>query len=50
MHLRRETNEADAHVAITVMLDSFTNTQKYSIANKLKNKFENYWFINYIDT
>jgi hypothetical protein len=40
MHLRAETDEEDARVAIRVMLESFIETQKHSTAETLKKKFK----------
>lgn len=39
MHLRKETNEKDARLAIAVMLESFTDSQKHSTAESIRKKF-----------
>jgi DNA replication licensing factor MCM2 len=42
IHLRDDVNDFDVSVAISVMLDSFIQSQKFSIAKILKRKFHNY--------
>ncbi|KAL9643786.1 hypothetical protein ABK040_016088 [Willaertia magna] len=42
MHLRSFVNDNDVNTAITVMLDSFISTQKFSVAGALKRKFKRY--------
>lgn len=42
MHLRDIVNEIDVDVAISVMLDSFIQSQKFSVAKQLRKKFNRY--------
>jgi DNA replication licensing factor MCM2 len=42
MHLRDNVNDIDVSVAISVMLDSFIQSQKFSVAKKIKSKFSHY--------
>jgi len=42
MHLRSSVNDSDVNTAISVMLESFISTQKYSVAGSLKRKFKRY--------
>ncbi|EFC38577.1 predicted protein [Naegleria gruberi] len=42
MHLRSTVNDSDVNTAISVMLESFISTQKYSVAGSLKRKFKRY--------
>ena len=42
MHLRQETNQRDADVAIKVMLRSFIETQKHAAAVKIEKETRMY--------
>ena len=42
MHLRENVRDDDVDVAISVMLDSFIQSQKFSIAKILRKKFNYY--------
>ncbi|KAG2372716.1 hypothetical protein C9374_009213 [Naegleria lovaniensis] len=42
MHLRSSVTDSDVNTAISVMLESFISTQKYSVAGSLKRKFKRY--------
>ena len=39
MYLRSEVKREDAQVAIKVMMNSFIQTQKHSVAKLIQNKF-----------
>jgi DNA replication licensing factor MCM2 len=42
MHLRDNVTDIDVSVAISVMLDSFIQSQKVSVARNLKKKFSHF--------
>ena len=42
MHLRKETNEEDAKLAISAVLRSFIDTQRHSTGETIKRKFKKY--------
>eukprot|EP00096_Caligus_rogercresseyi_P010203 TRINITY_DN362_c0_g1_i6.p1 TRINITY_DN362_c0_g1~~TRINITY_DN362_c0_g1_i6.p1 ORF type:complete len:126 (-),score=52.03 TRINITY_DN362_c0_g1_i6:299-676(-) len=42
MHLREFVHEDDVNMAIRVMLESFIETQKYSVMKTMKRRFANY--------
>jgi DNA replicative helicase MCM subunit Mcm2 (Cdc46/Mcm family) len=42
MHLRSEVKKEDVDVAIRVMLRSFVQTQKHSVAKLIEQKFRQY--------
>ncbi|EXX79386.1 hypothetical protein RirG_006110 [Rhizophagus irregularis DAOM 197198w] len=42
MHLRTYTNKIDVEIAIDVVLQSFFDSQKFSISNRLKRQFAKY--------
>jgi len=42
IHLRDEVTTADVNVAIEMLLDSFIQSQKTSVARQLSKKFEKY--------
>lgn len=42
MYLREDVRDDDVDVAINVMLSSFVQSQKFSIANKIEQKFKKY--------
>jgi DNA replication licensing factor MCM2 len=46
MHLRNNVNDFDISVAIKVMLESFLQSQKYSVARQLRRKFSDYLTFN----
>lgn len=42
MHLREVVKDEDIDVAINVMLESFLQSQRYSVAKMIRSKFNNY--------
>lgn len=42
IHLRDNVNDTDVSVSISVMLDSFIQTQKYSVAKIIRKKFSHF--------
>lgn len=42
MHLREVVRDEDVDVAINVMLESFIQSQKFSVAKMIRSKFNNY--------
>lgn len=49
MHLREYVQEDDVNIAIRVMLDSFIDTQKYSVMKPMRNVSKHFsWLVNSI--
>lgn len=42
MHLRNETTIEDADFAISMMMQTFVETQKHSVAERIRKTFKNY--------
>lgn len=42
MELRNEVNKRDVDYAISIMLESFCQTQKHAFAQELRKKFQHY--------
>lgn len=40
MHLRKETNEEDANIAVATLIESFMDTQRHSVARQIKTAFK----------
>ena len=40
MFLRKETNEEDAKIAVTTLIESYMDTQRHSVAQKVRKAFK----------